>query len=54
MIERTFAWISRNRRLAKDYETLPETGESFIYMAMSRILLKRLARDSSISDICKA
>jgi hypothetical protein len=33
---------------------LPESGEAFIYMAMSRILLKRLARDSSISDICKA
>ena len=54
VIERTFAWISRNRRLAKDYETLPETGESFIYMAMSRILLKRLAKDSSISAISKA
>jgi len=54
VIERTFAWISRNRRLAKDYENLPESGEAFIYMAMSRILLKRLARDSSISDISKA
>lgn len=42
VIERTFAWIGRNRRLSKDYERLPKTGETFIYMAMSRILLKRL------------
>jgi len=44
VVERTFAWLSRNRRLAKDYERLPETGETFIYMAMSRILIKRLAK----------
>jgi transposase len=43
VVERTFAWLGRNRRLSKDYERLPRTGESFIYMAMSRILLKRLA-----------
>jgi transposase len=44
VVERTIAWLSRNRRLAKDYERLPETGETFIYMAMSRILIKRLAK----------
>jgi transposase len=44
VVERTFAWLSRNRRLAKDYERLPETGETFLYMAMSRILIKRLAK----------
>src|SRR4029079_11213670 len=44
VVERTFAWLSRNRRLAKDYERLPETGQTFIYMAMSRILIKRLAK----------
>ncbi len=43
VVERTFAWLGRNRRLAKDYERLPQTGETFIYMAMSRILLLRLA-----------
>ncbi len=42
VIERTFAWLVTNRRLAVDYEKLPETGETFIYMAMSRILMKRL------------
>jgi hypothetical protein len=36
-VERTLAWFTRNRRLAKDYEKLPETGETFLYMAMSRI-----------------
>jgi putative transposase len=44
VIERTFAWLVTNRRLAVDDEKLPETGETFIYMAMSRILMKRLTR----------
>jgi putative transposase len=44
VVERTFAWLGRNRRLSKDYERLPETGETFIYMAMSQILLRRLAK----------
>src|SRR4051812_4417977 len=35
VVERTVAWFTRNRRLAKDYERLPETGETFLYMAMS-------------------
>jgi putative transposase len=43
-IERTFAGLGTNRRLAIDCEKLPETGETFIYRAMSRILMKRLAR----------
>jgi len=43
-VERTFAWLGRYRRLSKDYERLPETEEIFIYMAMSRILIKRLAK----------
>jgi transposase len=44
VVERTLAWFTRNRRLDKDYERLPETGETFIYMAMSRILIKRLTK----------
>lgn len=43
VVERTFAWICRNRRLAKDYEGLPQTGEALVYAAMSRLMLKRLA-----------
>jgi len=44
VIERTNAWISRNRRLARDYECLPATSEAFIYIAMTRLGLRRLAR----------
>jgi putative transposase len=44
IVERTFSWLSQNRRLSKDYERLPETGEAFIYVAMSRLMARRLAR----------
>ena len=44
VVERTIAWIDHNRRMSKDYELLPETGEAFIYVAMSRLMLRRLAR----------
>lgn len=43
IIERTFGWLTRNRRLARDYERLPETSEAFIYVAMIRLMTKRLA-----------
>jgi putative transposase len=43
-IERTFSWIDQNRRMSKDYERLPESGEAFIYVAMSRLMARRLAR----------
>ena len=36
IVERTFSWLSQNRRMSKDYERLPESGEAFIYVAMSR------------------
>jgi transposase len=45
VVERTFAWISRNRRLARDYERLVSSSESLIYVAMIRLGLRRLARD---------
>jgi putative transposase len=43
VIERTFAWITRNRRLARDYERLAQSSEAFIYLAMIRLGLRRLA-----------
>ena len=43
VVERTFAWITRNRRLARDYERLAESSEAFIYVAMIRLGLRRLA-----------
>ena len=42
VVERTFGWWNRYRRLSKDYEVLPESSESFIYLAMIRIMLRRL------------
>jgi putative transposase len=44
VVERTIAWIDQNRRMSKDYERLPESGEAFIYVAMSRLMVRRLAR----------
>lgn len=44
VVERTFAWLGRHRRLSKDYEELPDTEEAWIYLAMSRLMLVRLAR----------
>jgi putative transposase len=44
VVERTFSWIDHNRRMSKDYERLTETSEAFIYVAMSRLMVKRLAR----------
>jgi putative transposase len=38
------SWLGQNRRLSKDYERLPETGEALIYAAMSRLMLRLLAR----------
>jgi putative transposase len=45
VVERTFAWILRNRRMSRDYEFLPETGEALIYVTMIRLMLKRLAKE---------
>ena len=47
VVERTFAWLGRYRRLSKDYEYLPATSESAIYLAMSITLLRRAARSAS-------
>jgi transposase len=44
VVERTFSWIDHNRRMSKDYERLPQSSEAFIYVAMSRLMARRLAR----------
>lgn len=43
VVERTFAWLSFNRRLSKDYEFLTKTSETFIRVAMIKLMLARLA-----------
>ncbi len=43
VVERTFGWVMGCRRLVRDYELLPETSETFIYIAMIRIMVRRLA-----------
>lgn len=43
VVERTFGWLYQSRRLSKDYERLSETSEALIYVAMMRLMLRRLA-----------
>ena len=43
LVERTLAWISRCRRLSQDDDKLPRTWETFIYLAMIELMLKRVA-----------
>jgi putative transposase len=45
VVERTFSWLGRQRRLSKDYERLAGTAEALIYLASIRFLLARLTRD---------
>jgi transposase len=44
VVERTFSWLGQNRRMSKDYERLAETSETFVYVAMARLMVRRLAR----------
>lgn len=44
VVERTFGWLNRWRRLSKDYEQLPQTSEAMIYATMSFVMTRRLAR----------
>ena len=43
VVERTFAWLTRYRRLARDYERSAASSQAFIFIAMSRLALQRLA-----------
>jgi putative transposase len=44
VVQRTFSWLGQNRRMSKDYERLPESSEAFVYVAMTRLMARRLAR----------
>jgi transposase len=43
VVERTFSWTDQKRRISKDYERQTETSEAFIYVAISRLMARRLA-----------
>jgi len=47
IVERTFAWLSRFRRLARDFERYAGTVAAFIRLAMIRIMLKRFVANPS-------
>jgi transposase len=49
IVERTLAWISRNRRLARDFERYARSVAAFVRLAMIRIMLRRLTRPSPSS-----
>ncbi len=44
LVERTFAWLGRYRRLSKDYEYHVQTSQAMIYVAMSHLMVRRLGR----------
>ena len=46
VVERTIAWIGRYPRLSQEYEDLPESLEAMMYLAMSRLMRRRLARQA--------
>ena len=50
VVERTFAWLIQNRRLALDYEQLPEISEALIQTAIIRLMLRRLGTKNSGSS----
>jgi putative transposase len=50
VVERTIGWLGGSRRLSKDYERLCATGETLVYLVMSRLMLRRLARTRGFSD----
>jgi transposase len=50
VVERTFAWLNRNRRLAKDFEATVGSSQAWIYLASVQLLARRLARSATNSD----
>jgi len=46
IVERTFAWLNRSRRLSKDYEVKETTGETWIKIAMMNLMLRRLEKST--------
>jgi len=53
VVERTFSWFGRNRRLAKDFENLAETGTTFVTIASIQPAARRLARAQAVKRNCR-
>lgn len=51
VVERTFGWLGRNRRLSKDYEGLPVNEEALIYLAMVNLMLGRFSRELTVRPL---
>ena len=49
VVERTFAWFGFSRRLSKDYEFLPSTSETWMYMTRSKLMLRRLTHGAFVA-----
>jgi putative transposase len=50
VVERTFAWLSRYRRLNRDYERNPKSSESMVYISSSRLMLRRLCKNRALME----
>jgi len=48
VVERTFAWLGRYRRLSKDYEGNTDVSEAFVYVSMIHLMLRRFSRSSPL------
>ena len=48
VVERTFAWLGRARRLSKDYERKPTSSASHVYAASSRLMLRRICKNRAL------
>jgi transposase len=48
VVERFFAWINRNRRLAKDFEATIHSARAFLYAASIMLLVRRIARRAEL------
>ena len=54
VVERTFAWLGRSRRLSKEYERKPTSSAGQVYLASSRLMLRRLAKKQAIGRVISA
>jgi putative transposase len=51
VVERTFAWLTRYRRLSKDYEKQPSSSEAMVYVASIRLMLRRLCEPVELAEV---